>query len=144
MERGHATVRAVVRGLDQADALVEVESAGCGRCHEEGGCGGNNLTQMFCSGKRLYRVTNTIGASVDEHVIVDISPGSISRSANIAYGIPLGLVLLFAMLGGGIFGDIGAMVGAAAGFLIAMAVLRIKMMSGTGNQMDRPYIVSRI
>lgn len=144
MERGHATVRAVVRGIDQADALVEVESGGCGRCHEKGGCGGNNLTQMFCSGKKLYRVTNSIDASIDDHVVVDISPGSITRSANLAYGLPLALVLLFALIGGGIYGDTGAMAGAATGFLIAMGVLRLKMTSGTGNTIDRPHIVSRI
>lgn len=83
------TVRGVVRALDGDDALVEVEQGGCGRCHEEGGCGGQQLTQMFCSGPKSYRAENTIGAHVGDRVVVATSPGSIRRTANLAYGMPL-------------------------------------------------------
>ena len=63
-----STVRAIVREINQADALVEIEQGGCGRCHEPGGCGGQQLTQMFCSTPKTYRVANEIGAGVGDRV----------------------------------------------------------------------------
>src|SRR6185295_16524789 len=85
-----ATIRGVVRALDGREAIVEVEQqGGCGRCHEEGGCGGQQLTQMFCSGPKSYRVDNTAGAVVGEAVEVAIAAGALRRSASLAYGLPL-------------------------------------------------------
>ena len=41
------TIRGVVRSLDGENAIVEPDQGGCGRCHEKGGCGGQQLTQIF-------------------------------------------------------------------------------------------------
>ena len=89
MEAGHSTVRATVRALEGGIALVEVEQGGCGRCHEKGGCGGQNLTQMLCTSPKVYRAENRIGAAVGERGLIDIESGSVRASANLAYGVPL-------------------------------------------------------
>ena len=83
-----STVRAIVREINQADALVEVEQGGCGRCHEPGGCGGQQLTQMFCSTPKTYRVANEIGAGVGDRVTIAIAADSVRRTANLAYVQP--------------------------------------------------------
>lgn len=83
------TVRGTVRALEDGKALVEIEQGGCGRCHEEGGCGGQQLTQMFCSGPRTYEAENKIGASVGDKVVVATPLGSVRKTANLAYGVPL-------------------------------------------------------
>lgn len=101
-----STIRAVIRALDGDEAIVEVEQGGCGRCHEEGGCGGQQLTQMFCSSPRTYRVSNAIGAEIGDHVTVAIAAGSVRRTANLAYGVPLLASILGAVVGMQIGGDI--------------------------------------
>lgn len=138
-----STVRAVVRHLEGASADVEVEAGGCGRCHEEGGCGGQQLTQMFCSGPRHYRVDNQIGARVGDHVTVAIAAGSVRKTANIAYGIPLLALVLGAVAGNMLYGDPGAMLGALSGVALALVCIRFSADKGAGKSDSRPYIITR-
>ncbi|MGE5472560.1 MAG: SoxR reducing system RseC family protein [Bacteroidota bacterium] len=142
MNQEASTIRAVVRALDGQEALVEVEQGGCGRCHEEGGCGGQQLAQMFCSTK-TYRVENTIKAAVGDHVTVAIAAGSVRRTANLAYGIPLLAILLGALLGMQLAGDGGAVLGAGAGLLLSFFYVRHRSRGAPGNPAERPHIVSR-
>ncbi len=143
MDEELITIRGVVRALDGNDALVEVEQGGCGRCHEEGGCGGQQLTQMFCSGPKSYHAENTIGAGIGDRVVVAIAPGSVRRTANLAYGIPLLGAIGGALAGMAFEGDAGAMLGALAGLVIAFAHIRRRTKRGTGTAEARPHIVSR-
>jgi sigma-E factor negative regulatory protein RseC len=135
------TVRAVVRALDSGSALVEVEQGGCGRCHEKGGCGGRSLTQMFCSEPKRYRVANDVDASVGDHVTVAIAAGSVRRSANLAYILPLTATIAGALLGMELGDDQGAMLGAVAGLLLSF--IYIARRPATGFSESRPHIISR-
>jgi sigma-E factor negative regulatory protein RseC len=137
------TIRAVVRGLAGSDALVEVEQGGCGRCHEEGGCGGQHLTQMFCGGARSYRVENSVNAEIGDHVTVAIAAGSVRQTANLAYGIPLLAIIAGAVLGMPLAGDIGAILGAGSGLLLSFFYIRLRTRRDVGDLASRPYIISR-
>jgi sigma-E factor negative regulatory protein RseC len=138
-----STVRAIVREINQADALVEVEQGGCGRCHEAGGCGGQQLTQMFCSTPKIYRVANEIGARVGDRVTIAISADSVRRSANLAYVLPLTATISGALLGMLLGDDPGAMLGSLAGLVLAFLHVRRRAAAGTGFSAIRPHIVSR-
>lgn len=138
-----STVRVVVRHLEGESADVEVESGGCGRCHEEGGCGGQQLTQMFCNGPRYYRVDNPISAAVGDQVIVAIAPGSVRKTANLAYGVPLLAMIIGALLGNLVYGDPGAIVGALSGVTAALVYVRNFSGKKAGKLGSRPYIISR-
>lgn len=138
-----ATIRAVVRALDGQEALVEVAQGGCGRCHEEGGCGGQHLTQMFCSSPKTYRVVNSLDARVGEAVTIAVAAGSIRRTANLVYGIPLLATILGAVLGVRLSGDVGAMSGAVLGMLVALAYVRHRSRSRAQSPAERPHIISR-
>jgi sigma-E factor negative regulatory protein RseC len=141
MEHGIATVRGTVRGVDGSKAFVEVEQGGCGRCHEEGGCGGQPLTRMFCSGANVYRVDNAVRAGIGDRVEIAVKPGSLRRSANRAYLFPLA-----AGIGGGALGmAVGGDPLSIAGFLlgVAAAFLALRHYAGAGNPSSRPYIISR-
>jgi len=138
-----STVHAVVREINQADALVEVEQGGCGRCHEAGGCGGQQLTQMFCSTPKIYRVANEIGARVGDRVTIAISADSVRRSANLAYVLPLTATISGALLGMLLGDDPGAMLGSLAGLVLAFLHVRRRAAAGTGFSAIRPHIVSR-
>lgn len=137
------TIRAVVRALDGQNAVVEVEEGGCGRCHEPGGCGGQHLTQMFCQGAKTYRVENAVDARVGDHVTVAISAGSVRRTANLAYGIPLLAVIVGALLGMPLGGDGGAVLGAVSGLCLAFLYVRYRSRANAGGVAGRPYIISR-
>lgn len=137
------TVRAIVRSLDGNRAFVEVEQGGCGRCHEEGGCGGQQLTQMFCSGPKSYLADNFVQAGVGDRVVVAIAAGSVRRSANLAYILPLTVTIGGAIVGSSINGDLGGILGAVAGFFGALGIIRYKKMSESADALNRPHIISR-
>lgn len=114
MQEEDNIAHAVVRAVDAGMATVEVQQ-GCGRCHEEGGCGGQQLTRMFAGGPPTFCVENRIGAAVGDHVLVALASGGVRRSANLAYGIPLLGLLVGAFAGNVAGGDLGAIIGAASG-----------------------------
>ncbi|MFZ2972267.1 MAG: SoxR reducing system RseC family protein [Ferribacterium limneticum] len=137
------TIKAIVRTLDGKFANVEVEHGGCGRCHEEGGCGGQQLTQMFCGGQKTYRVENTIGADIGERVTIGIAAGSVSRTANFAYILPLTVTIVGAALGALFGSDFSAIIGAGIGLSIAFLYVIARSHGKTGNLTERPHIISR-
>ncbi len=137
------TVRAVVRALDGQDAIVEVAQGGCGRCHEEGGCGGQHLTQMFCSSPKTYRAENSLGAQVGETVTVAVAPGSVRQTANLAYGLPLLAIIFGAALGTRLGADAGGMLGAGVGLVIALGYVRYRSRLAAHNPAGRPCVISR-
>lgn len=143
MSREQTTIQAIVRTLDGQHAHVEVESGGCGRCHEEGGCGGQHLTQMFCGGAKTYDVENTIGANVGDRVTVAIAAGNLRRSANLAYVLPLVAAIGGAALGASFGGDLSAILGAGIGLTVAFIYAARRSRDHTGNLAERPHIVSR-
>lgn len=137
------TIQAIVRSLDGKWVHVEVEQGGCGRCHEKGGCGGQHLTQMFCSGPKTYRVENTIGADVGDRVKIAVAVGSVSRTANLAYILPLTATIAGAALGATLGSDLSAMVGAGIGLGAAFLYVIVRSHRNTGNLTERPHIISR-
>jgi sigma-E factor negative regulatory protein RseC len=143
MEEEKTTIRAVVRALEGRQALVEVESGGCGRCHEKGGCGGQHLTQMFCSSPKTYLADNDFSAQIGDRVTVAIAAGAVRQTANLVYGVPLTATLAGAVLGMPLGGDLAAMQGAALGLVLAVAYVRFSARNLAGKTTARPHIISR-
>jgi len=143
MNTEQTTVRAIVRSLEGSSAHVEVEHGGCGRCHEKGGCGGQQLTQMFCAGPKTFHVENDIGADVGDRVVIAIAPGSVSRIANFAYIFPLTVTIVGGVLGASFGGDLNAMIGAGIGLCASFLYVIIRSHSNIGNLSERPHIISR-
>lgn len=104
-----------VTGIEGEFAWVRIEGGGCGRCHESGGCGGQHLTQMFCSTPRVYRLRNRVGAQPGDRVSIVLPAGLLGCYATLAYGLPLLGLLLGALLGEGVSGEAGALLGGVAG-----------------------------
>lgn len=129
-----------VTGVEGDFALIQVEGGGCGRCHEAGGCGGQQLTQMFCSTPRQYRVKNPIGAKPGDQVSIILPAGALSRYATLAYGMPLLGLLAGAVAGDALGGNGGALLGAAAGAFLAFLGLRFYSKGRAGKNSREPYI----
>lgn len=136
-------IRATVRAIDGEFALVEVEH-GCGRCQEKGGCGGQHLTQMFCSAPKRYKVENRIGALAGEHVRVAVEDGAVRTSANLAYGFPILGLLIGGVAGQVLAGDPGAIGGALAGMLFVFVLVRRRLVHRPEIGASNPHIISRV
>lgn len=141
MNTEKVTIQAVVRSLDGDIAHVEVEHGGCGRCHEEGGCGGQQLTQMFCGGPKTYDLENKIGAAIGDKVTVAIGAGNVRRTANLAYGIPLLATIAGAAAGAALGGDLEAVGGAVGALVVAFLYVIVRVRSGSKDISVRPYML---
>ena len=98
---------------------------------------------MFCSEPKRYRVVNHIGAGVGDRVVVAIAAGSVRKSANLGYVLPLTATIAGALLGMQLGEDTGAMLGAAAGLLLSFLYIGRRTATGNGFSATRPHIVSR-
>ena len=123
---------------DTAEVLMD--ETGCGRCHEEGGCGGNNLGKMLCASPRRFEVLNPGNSAVGDRVTVVVAEGAVRRSALLVYVVPLLALLVGALGGSALAGEIGAIVGAVGGLLGAWLILRYAQAHGAPDRHSRPYI----
>lgn len=130
----------IITAADGDHAIVRMDETGCGRCHEDGGCGGNNLGKMFCSAPRTFRVLNPGKLPIDQRVTVVIAEGAVRRGALLGYGLPLLLLFVGAFTGAIVADDLGSIVGAVGGLASAWLILRYAQLHGTPNQRFEPYI----
>jgi len=129
-----------ITALDGEYAIVRMDETGCGRCHEEGGCGGNNLGKMLCSAPRTFRVLNPKRANVGDRVVISIAEGAVRHSAILVYGLPLLALFLGAFGGFALAGEVGAILGATSGLILAWLGLRYAHRSASSDQRFQPYI----
>ena len=113
-----------VVALDGIYALIRRDETGCGRCHEEGGCGGNSLGEIFCSTPQTYRVLNPGNSCVGNRVTVVVAEGAVRQSVVLVYLIPLLALFVGAFGGLALVGEVGAIAGSLAGLVCAWLILR--------------------
>jgi len=126
--------------LDGEYAIVSMDETGCGRCHEQGGCGGNNIGKMFCNAPRTFRVLNPGSSAIGDRVTVVIAEGVVRRSAALAYGLPLLALFAGALIGSSLAGEMGAIIGAIGGLSCAWMGLRYAQLRGSPDKRTQPYI----
>jgi sigma-E factor negative regulatory protein RseC len=126
--------------LDGEYAMVRMDETGCGRCHEAGGCGGNNIGKMFCNAPRVFRVLNPEQTAVGTQVMIAIAEGAVRRSAVLAYGLPLLALFLGAFCGSAVAGESGSIIGAICGLLVAWMGLRFAHGLRSPGRQFQPYI----
>lgn len=116
---------AVVVRIEPGLAWVRTEGRqkACGACESKDGCaiaGTGELLNGQGDGQLLC-LANTIHAQPGDHVLVQIEGGAVWRAAWRAYGLPLLLALLAAMLlkyltGSELWAGAGVLLGLLAGF----------------------------
>jgi sigma-E factor negative regulatory protein RseC len=132
--------RGTIVAVDGEFAIVSMEKTGCGRCHERGGCGGNNIGQMFCGAPRTFRVLNSGHSAVGDQVDIAIADGAVRRSAALAYGFPLLALFVGALGGSELAGETGAIIGALIALLGACLTLHYAHSRGSAKTGSQPYI----
>ncbi|MCG6939779.1 MAG: SoxR reducing system RseC family protein [Thiohalocapsa sp.] len=123
--------QAIVLRADAEVAYVEaIRRSACGSCHAASGCGTSLLERYF--GRRSLRMEldNPLGVAAGETVVIGVPEGSMLRAAVAAYLGPLaGLILgaiagqQWALSGAASGSDWPTLLGAAAGFLLALTLV---------------------
>lgn len=126
-------------------AWLRCESqAGCQRCAEGRGCGGGIFARLL--GDRLQEIPVSVTEPVeaDDWVMVGLEPVAVQNAAFLMYGLPLGLLLLGAIIGDRVGGDLPALLlgglGLAAGFVGARLLSR----QGERGQRYQPVMLRRL
>ena len=113
--------RGVVEQVKRGKALVALSGdEACAACKAEGSCG--------LSGTRKGRsvwVLDTLGAEPGDAVKVELSDEGILAASFVLYGIPLGGLLLGALVGQACGGENRSIVGAAVGLVASIPVVRL-------------------
>jgi sigma-E factor negative regulatory protein RseC len=117
----------VVIRIEAGHAVVELgpRAAGCGRCHEPGGCGSTAIGAA--KQKRHYRLPNDIGVRVGDDVVLIIADGSLLKISMLAYLLPVTLLIAGAAIGSSLApnSDAFALAGAGVGLALGLVVLRL-------------------
>ncbi|WP_319238594.1 SoxR reducing system RseC family protein [uncultured Propionivibrio sp.] len=108
----------VVEACDSNKVLVRIEQKGCGRCHEEGGCGGNNLGNLLCKSPDSFWLKNPGGLAVGDAVTVALADGALYKTVIRSYLVPLLGLLIGAIVGMSMYEESGAIAGAILGLLV--------------------------
>lgn len=116
-----------VCAIDGALASVEltVHEGGCGRCHEAGGCGGQNITRALCGKTKKIIVPNTLNAVVGDVVRVGVEEQALRAIATRVYVFPFLGLIVGAAIGDRLFASAdstGGIVGGVVGFLLVLAL----------------------
>lgn len=139
---------AVVVLVEDNQAYVEVggASAGCGRCHEAGGCQSSILGKLFRTKSQRFRIANGIGAHTGDRVIVRVANGAALRAALLIYAMPVLLLLAGALVGtlygGGDNKDLAAALGALLGMGFGIIAAFLLRRSPVG-RVQEPFLVRR-
>ncbi len=112
-----------VTRLQGQTAWVKVEApASCGACGGKG-CGSALYARLLNPREPEYPVDNPIAAQPGDLVVIGIEDGAILKAAARGYLLPLGLVVLGAVVGSQ-WGEGAAVVGAVLGLTLAWMRLR--------------------
>ena len=132
--------KGTITAVNGDTAEVLMDETGCCRCHEEGGCGGHNLGKMLCASPRLFQVLNPGKSAVGDRVTIVVAEGAVRRSALLVYVVPLLALLVGALGGSALAGEVGAIVGAVGGLLGAWLILRYAQAHSAPDRHSRPHI----
>lgn len=115
---------AVVVASSGRDIWVEVpaRAAACGSCQTVDACQ-SGLLGMGAAARR-YRLENTLGVRVGDHVELSVADGTVWRASLLSYVLPLLLAIGGAVIGQLYSGDVGAALGTLAGLGCGVLLLR--------------------
>lgn len=123
--------QAIVVRADAEFATVEaVRRSACGGCEAAAGCGTSLLDRYF--GRRPMRLElhNSLGVEAGDTVVIGVPEASMLRAAVVTYLGPLAGLILGAIAGqhlplasAALGGDLPTLLGAAAGFLLALRMV---------------------
>ena len=122
--------QALVIAIERDQALLEImRSKPCGLCGQTRGCGISIWGRLLGHRNNVFRVSNQINVQAGDSVIVGVDEKALLLSSLTAYGIPLLLLLVGALLVGAIappsgYADAYALLGAGIGLALGLFLVR--------------------
>lgn len=114
----------------------------CGHCDPKTGCKSVAITRLFGTAQQSYQVKNSLNAKPNDWVKVAVNDGVLLNTALWAYGLPLLLLILGALLGAAMAGtaraELFSLLGAVTGFVAGFLILRLR---NTSAQAMQPRII---
>jgi sigma-E factor negative regulatory protein RseC len=102
----------VITSINQEGAWVEgIQQSTCGSCSAKAGCGQHAMSQL---GRKvtlwlpLADLAAITRLSVGDQIVVGLPEGAILRSTVVLYGVPLMALVLGAIIGHAVWGEIGS------------------------------------
>lgn len=138
---------AIIVSVDQNVASLEIiRNKPCGLCGQSRGCGISIWGRLFGHRPNIFKVQNTVNASVNQIVVVGVDENALLWSSFAVYGIPLALLILGAVLGSTVFSDAlhadrNTALGAVLGLFIGYLWLKGHHQGGTLDARYRPVIL---
>ena len=71
----------------------------CDKCAVNKGCGTATLAKVLGNRRSVVQVVNAVGGRVGDDVILGLQDSSLVRGSMAVYGVPLGAMLIIALLG---------------------------------------------
>lgn len=131
---------------------VEVErQSACGQCSVNKGCGTGVLSRV--TGKKItnIRAVNPVNADVGDKVVVGLSEAGLLKSAVITYLFPILLMLagavvarLFVARLPAVNEELVIILGAIAGFMVSLWILRIFARNIANNALYQPVVLRKL
>ncbi|MEA3410316.1 MAG: SoxR reducing system RseC family protein [Pseudomonadota bacterium] len=135
----------VVR-VDGPWAWVETERVStCGGCAARSGCGTSVLASVLGRRTTRVRAINQAGAVPGDRVNVAVRDGQIVRGSLAVYGLPVVLMIVFAMVGKGMTqGEGGSILMGMAGLAAGFAWVRYLSSRASQDPDHQPVVVGLI
>lgn len=136
-------MEAVVVRLEGTDAWIQTAGPGpaCGACSQKTGCTGSDKGALLADAadkarqRLLLRLPNVIRARPGDAVLIRAADGMVCKAVWRAYGVPLALGMLGAVLGFGLAGeDMAALLGLLAGLLAGVVLLRARGLEASSGE----------
>ena len=116
------------RVISSANGTAQVEptvQSSCGGCKSRNTCGVSGLGKYFSGNRKPIAVQCDSAVSAGDELQLSMSEGDFLKAGLLAYLLPSALTIIGAGIASALgFGDTGAMLGAAAGFVGGMLIVK--------------------
>jgi sigma-E factor negative regulatory protein RseC len=142
-------IEAEARVVAKEGELAWVEASrrsACDRCSLAGGCGTSVLARLFDRRTTRLRAIDPVGTRVGDWVSIGLDEGAMLRGALLVYAVPLGGLILGAVLANATLGagDLTGLLGAGGGFLGALAWSRDRSARFRYDERFHPIVLHRL
>ncbi|WP_237058754.1 SoxR reducing system RseC family protein [Microbulbifer sediminum] len=141
MHEEHGRVVAIESG---AIWVETIQRSACGGCAARSGCGTGALGDYLSRSTRIRVALNSWDderISLNDTAIIGIPERALSVGALIVYLVPLVSLVLAAMVGESLAGEIGAIAGAVAGLMAGAVVVRWYSRRNAANPFYAPVLL---
>lgn len=89
-------------------AWIETErKSSCSSCSANKGCGTGVISKFYSGRFSRVKALNTVNAAVGDRVVLGLAEDALVRGSLVVYGLPLLTLLLMALLGSAVAGEVG-------------------------------------